>query len=415
MQSLGQKLLIATVSGGAAALLAWAALGARPDADLPTVVMADNTLAWSELLKEREREVPAPIELERGEPELTAGEVSVPEDTTPAPYPPPLVRELVTEKRALRMYAVLRRKGTLLRYQPEAHLWGLPSRSNRRPFAEYPAGRFLVQTNSLGLRKDVEVRAQAPDLRVLVTGDSHTAGVVPNSESYANVLEVLLSQRDPTRSFEVLNAGVGGTSLYHYLGVLEFLEAELRPQVLVVGVYGGNDFVGVMSLYRYYHRRPPPTFGPHGGQRLSELPGTGVVGQMLSQTAYFLDNPGDVALAREAVDSITVELERHCRESGIDLIFVYIPPVVSVQHERYEHLLEEPLATLDITLEQLQEVNEYAAHWLEFVEQRGLTCIDMSPLFRASQEDCYWFADLHINTHGHRLIAEALAPVIADL
>ena len=260
--------------------------------------------------------------------------------------------------------------------------------------------------------RTVEGSAGGGAVRVLVTGDSHTAGLIPNSESFANVLEDLLQSGDPDRSFEVLNAGVGGTTLYHYLGVLKFLEPELRPQVLVVALYGGNDFRGAMSLYRYYNRLAPPKFGPHGGPPLKQLPGRGVVGQMLGQAAYFLDNPGDRELASEVTDSITVEFERHCRASGIELIFVYIPPATSAQPQLYDEQLPEALAALDITREELAGMDELGEHWLGFLESRGLTYIDMQSIFEASSEPCYWYADLHINTHAHRLVAEALAALI---
>lgn len=374
--------------------MAWAALESRDRAEPQVLELLDNTEEITELL--RSTAEPAP------------------EAPTTTGYPPPLVRERITLERAKKIYSVLRRP-TQLRFQRDAHLWALIDQRGKRVFAEHPDGGWDFRTNHLGMREDEEVLEQAPDVRVLVTGDSHTAGLVPNSESFSNVLEGLLQRGDPDRSFEVLNAGVGGTALYHYLGVLEFLEPQLQPQVLVVALYGGNDFHGCMPLHRYYNHLGPPNFGPHGGPKIKDLPGRGPVGQVLGQAAYFLDNPEDRALARQAADSITVELERQCAEAGIELVFLHIPAATTAQPELYDKLLPDSLAALDMTREELAGMDEFAEHWLEFLEQRGLTYIDMQPIFESSAAPCYWFADLHINTHAHRLIAEELAALISLL
>ncbi len=96
-----------------------------------------------------------------------------------------------------------------------------PSQRLRLPLAEHDGGSFECSTNSLGLREDAELAAARPDLRILVTGDSHTDGVCENRESYANRLEASLLVDRPGKCVEVLNAGTGGFSFHNYLGVLE--------------------------------------------------------------------------------------------------------------------------------------------------------------------------------------------------
>jgi hypothetical protein len=104
-----------------------------------------------------------------------------------------------------------------------------------------------------------EVRGlQQPALRILVTGDSHTDGVCNNSESFTNLLEAELSAAHPGEAIEALNAGKGAYSFYNYLGVLERL-LPLRPDVFVVAVYGGNDFVESLALRHTFEHGAPPT------------------------------------------------------------------------------------------------------------------------------------------------------------
>jgi hypothetical protein len=49
-------------------------------------------------------------------------------------------------------------------------------------FEEHTDGGWKVSTNNMGFRKSVNVLRKQPELRIIATGDSHTAGVVPNHE-----------------------------------------------------------------------------------------------------------------------------------------------------------------------------------------------------------------------------------------
>jgi lysophospholipase L1-like esterase len=41
--------------------------------------------------------------------------------------------------------------------------------------------------------------------------------------------------------------------------------------------------------------------------------------------------------------------------------------------------------------------------------------LDLRPAVRAAEERLYWVKDLHLNVDGHRRVAEALLPVVAEL
>ncbi|MBU0755951.1 MAG: hypothetical protein KJ645_12480, partial [Planctomycetes bacterium] len=112
-----------------------------------------------------------------------------------APYT--LVREPLSEEIAGIFHPGIKiPKGRVI-YDPIAYCIVRPDMRLTRHFDEYPGGEFPVNSNNYGFRNDEDFIPGKPDLRILVTGDSHTEGVVPNHESFANVLGTLLRERQP--------------------------------------------------------------------------------------------------------------------------------------------------------------------------------------------------------------------------
>src|SRR5215208_6568936 len=114
---------------------------------------------------------------------------------------------------------------------------------------EHPEGGFRYRTNGLGLRRDGEVAIPKPAgvFRVLVLGDSQTAGFVNNDEHYPHRLEQLLRARPGGDRIEVLNAGISGYAPHQsYLWWRE-RGATLEPDLVVLSVYVGNDVEEMMS------------------------------------------------------------------------------------------------------------------------------------------------------------------------
>ncbi len=93
-------------------------------------------------------------------------------------------------------------------------------------------------------------------LRVLAVGDSFTFGpYVENESTYPCLLQETLNAVDSDHRFEVLNAGIPGytvTDERHYL-----LEKglELKPQVVLLGIYT-NDIVDLAPSARAKFARP---------------------------------------------------------------------------------------------------------------------------------------------------------------
>ena len=302
-------------------------------------------------------------------------------------------------------------------YDPSSYIAQRPDTTlGRRSFDEHPRGEWDIRFNDVGTRDAEDLRQDRPELRIVVTGDSHTAGVVPFEESFANVIEARL--RSAGRDAEVLNAGLGGANPYNYLGVLEAFRS-VEPDVFVVCIYGGNDFSGALQLQRFFERRGPPNLKePISFRWIAELRDSrlkGAIAQELSQAAYFLDNPEDEQVAIDTTASILARMARLCAEDGIELVTIYLPPPFRVQPEHYLVQEEGALAVLGLSRGDLAVSEHIADSALAWARKAGLNVLDLREVFTGHGEPLYWFTDLHLNTRGHELVADVLRPVVERL
>ncbi|NQT50744.1 hypothetical protein HQ576_01770, partial [bacterium] len=99
------------------------------------------------------------------------------------------------------------------------------------------------RVNSRGfLGPELELEKAPGVVRVVCLGDSCTAGDLLDTpdQTYPRQLASALAERYPTRTFEVINAGVGSYSSFQGRAWLEQELIHLRPNVLVV-YFGWND------------------------------------------------------------------------------------------------------------------------------------------------------------------------------
>lgn len=291
-----------------------------------------------------------------------------------------------------------------------------PNFYREQPFAEHPDGAYVIATNSLGLRNREEVRAEHPDLRVLVAGDSHTYGLCSNEETFVALLEGELAARRPGETVETLNAGVDSHHHYMYVGALEKYGSELAPDVFVAVVFGGNDFAGALKFQRYFRRRPMYERGPATPELLA---GRGVVeqgflDQEIQQLCYFLNNPGEEQEMAALGRAVAREIARLGEGCGSRVVFVYLPPPSRGQPERYAADVARVAAAFGVAPEELASSDRLADEWLAFLDESGLARLDLRPAFRASAERLYW-KEGHINLAGHRVVARELAARIDAL
>ena len=143
---------------------------------------------------------------------------------------------------------------------------------------EHPNGTIVVRRNECGFREDVETPITKPDgvFRILVLGDSHTDGVCFNDECYANRLETALNSAELGRRFEVINAGQVTFSPYQEWWLYEKVGRGFAPDLVIVGMYAGNDYWDLMQRGDRVHLQPHGDGFEHRGPTVS--PATGDAG-----------------------------------------------------------------------------------------------------------------------------------------
>lgn len=324
--------------------------------------------------------------------------------------PPPLVSERIPQEIARYFFPL---SGLNRPYSDKFYFARPPNMSWWTEWPEHPLGGYEMRSNSLGWREDDEPKELRPDLRIMITGDSHTDGVCGNSESFPNRLGSLLESLDPKRSVEVLNSGIGGYNFWNYLGVLEHYAPILKPHVFVIACYGGNDFYETLGLERYFNKRKAPV-ATRLPEALLSAEGTGFVSQELLQAGMMLSNPADEAIAISTANAITREMKRIADENGVKLIALYIPPPSIGDPVHTEEELARLLALTDWSRDDLSVAHRLADGWLGWCANHEIQTIDLRDVFRNEKAPLYWQADRHLNLHANDLVAAVLSRAFVE-
>ena len=298
-------------------------------------------------------------------------------------------------------------------YDPHCYFVARPNRTYERTWREHPEGGFVIRTNSLGLRMDFDPAPEKPDLRILVAGDSHMAGVCNNSEGTAGRLQALLQGNDPARTVEVVNGSQGAYSFYHYLGVLERMQALGHPpDLMVVVVYGGNDFVAVWMWHFFEGSKRYRLTGPQARlKRAIAESHSNPMGQVLNAASYFTwAGEDEVENALTCARQATAEIARRCAEEEIGLLVVLLPAPSELPGCAPQEAIDGGLEALGLTRGDAGILGEMGARYLEDVRELGVPLLDLTPTFREANRPLYWERDLHLSVDGHDLAARTVLP-----
>ena len=137
---------------------------------------------------------------------------------------------------------LLNRIGNYYAVSPQNTFELRPNFRGTEPSMEFPGQQVNIRVNAAGLR-GMEVEPNSK--KILVVGDSYTFGVyVDDGQTYSAVLERLATAQAP--GWQVLNAGyaAGFETDQHYAWLTQNID-KLRPKVVVLGIFLGNDIIGI--------------------------------------------------------------------------------------------------------------------------------------------------------------------------
>jgi lysophospholipase L1-like esterase len=305
------------------------------------------------------------------------------------------------------------------RYDPTCYYRYEPYVDESFEWPEHPNGEWTRTTNLYGWRETGDEQLSDYDVRVLVTGDSHTDGACNNTESFPHLLEGLLQAHEDAAGTGartgVQNSGIVGYSFHNHLGVLRMhLDQDLHA--FVVAVYGGNDFAESIRPQHYFRGTRPSArrTGYWGRIEAARRVSDHAVAQSLNQALLFDEQPEEIEVALDAVRFTATQIRDLCELNDIRLIYAYIPPAFDVPWADLDASRDRAMEALDLDDDRMSVSRELKRSLFGILDELGVHYLDLEPEFRAQSERCYWAKDLHINLLGHERVAAALESALAS-
>ena len=271
-------------------------------------------------------------------------------------------------------------------------------------WSEHPKGRIAFQTNNLGFRedRDTDMRKAGNSVRILVTGDSHTDGVVYNAESFPNLLEEKLNAASASTRFEVINGGVGYYTFQNYAGFLR-RHLDLHPDYFIMAVYLGNDFMEGIQFATRRGQIPPQPRSLRYRLKLWRAPAP-MLSQAGNQIVYFDTYPGmkekSLDIARQQISDI----QNVCLENNIQLRVVLLPSKLEVE----EGAQRDAASSLGVTQVQMDINQALTRSLIDDLSRDRVLYLDLTDYLKDQKDSLFWNQDYHLNNKGHRVVAEAM-------
>jgi hypothetical protein len=314
---------------------------------------------------------------------------------------------------------------------------------------EHPFTRKLVADlfgaapNSQGYNDDEFTRAKRPGIRrIAAIGDSFFVAQVPRPQGVIARTEALLA--DAGAPVEVYDFGIVASNIDDYLIVLEEDALAFAPDLVLLGVYVGNDlristaqtlfdhhsYAVDRALSEIRQRIEARRLARSGAFRdVTAAPAAGATPDLdapITTRERYLESVGRElaffradqprAVARAWYDSLAglAKIDTTCRARGVPLVVVVQPSHPQVSRA----LLEEGArsagvdpASLDVALPQ----RRLAA----FFAERGVPMLDLMPAFaRAARErdpdGFYLVNDTHWSVAGNEIAAQEIARFLVD-
>ncbi len=264
------------------------------------------------------------------------------------------------------------------------------------------------RTNNLGFREDDDIVEKRPnEYRILVTGDSHTDGVLKhNPQSFINVWEEKLNASDSLTFYNCINGGVGYYTFRNYLGFLKKY-AYLKPDIYLINVFTGNDFreapifeddrTSVANVFRNSYTNFKKKF--YSSEKKA-IP----FNQGIEQTLYFQAFPSEKEKALSLAKKYLTEIKQLCAQENIQLIVTLLPSKLET-NPAFKSKMQSLFDIDPIVMQTNEQLTNELITWLN---TENIINYNLKPPLANATEKVYWDEDLHINPKAHEIIGEFL-------
>jgi hypothetical protein len=264
------------------------------------------------------------------------------------------------------------------------------------------------RTNNLGFREDTDIiEKKENEIRVLVTGDSHTDGVLKhNYQSFVNIWEEKQNQIDSSYNFNFIN---GGTAYYTFRNYLGFLKKYkyLNPDIYLINIFTGNDFreapmfeddrTKFSNVSKNFYVRTRKLFY---SKKKKSIPFT----QGLEQILYFKSFPSEQEKSLKLAKKYLLEIKEICQKENIKLIVTLLPSKIETNNA-FRNKLQ---SLFDLDSETIMINEKLTNNLIQWLDSEKIININFKDLLKNASEKIFWDVDLHINPYAHKIIAHHL-------
>jgi lysophospholipase L1-like esterase len=300
---------------------------------------------------------------------------------------------------------------------------------------EYSTAEFTsrISINAQGVRDDRDFGPKRPgQTRVVVLGDSLVTSVqVSSGETFMARLERELSAADPSRDWQVINAGVQGYSPVHEWLFYRYIADALEPDIVLIVVFVGNDATEAYDLAGWMDNGPPAsdlsaatvtwarrlarssmvvqTARMRWDQLRSEAAGPGTERPLAS---YLAEPTMEVTRGLEVARDAFGRIAAMAAKRGARTALVLMPARFQVDDADYGRLR-------DIVHSAGHELVRHAAteRFRTALTPLGLPMFDLLPVMQAQTNPAGLFfqRNIHLTPRGHQVVGHALAGFVKGL
>lgn len=293
------------------------------------------------------------------------------------------------------------------------------NRFRGKPFAQTPGFRL----NSKGF-KDVEYQKEKKEgtFRILGIGDSFTYGMVPYENNYLTLVEEKLKQQNA--NVELINMGIPSTGPREYLSLFVNEGVPLKPDMVLVSFFVGNDFTDdfetkrklytysyvasliyyLYSAYTKYEGITRYTLVYHDDQ--PTFTDEAYLNIEKARSQIFLKQNQVFGAELDDATSYLIKMKRVCDANKIALMIVLIPDELQLSRPLQTSVLQG--LTLGPEALDFSLPNRLIT---ERLKQNEIDSIDLLEELKstAEQKKLYRPNDAHWNIEGNRVAAEIIA------